>query len=105
GNVAQGPYLTAPFSEGIRQGYLTMDAFASMIFGIIMVSATRSRGVTNHGLITRYVSYAALIAGVLLSLIYICLFMVGSKSTGLVTGAIANGTQIINPYIVYHCGV
>lgn len=105
GNIAQGPYLAFPFSEGISQGYLTMDAFASMIFGIIMVSATRSRGITNHKLITRYVAYAALIAGVLLALIYVCLFMVGSKSTGLVTGHITNGTEIINPYIVYHCGV
>lgn len=105
GNIAHGPYITAPFSEGISQGYLTMDAFASMIFGIIMVSATRSRGVTNHKLITRYVAYAALIAGVLLSLLYICLFMIGSKSTGLITGPVANGTEIINPYIAYRCGI
>lgn len=104
GNIAHGPYISEPFSEGISQGYLTMDAFASMIFGIIMVNATRSRGVTNHKLITRYIAYAALIAGVLLSLIYICLFMIGSKSTGLITDSVANGTEIINPYIEYHCG-
>ena len=104
-NIAQGPYLTAPFSEGISQGYLTMDAFASMIFGIIMVNAVRSRGVTNHSSITRYVAYAALIAGVCLSAIYFCLFLVGSKSTWLVHGDITNGTQIINPYVYYHCGI
>lgn len=104
-NIAQGPYAVAPFSEGISQGYLTMDAFASMIFGIIMVNAIRSRGVTNHGLVIRYVAYAALIAGASLIFIYFCLFLVGAKSTWLVHGDITNGTQIINPYVVYHCGV
>lgn len=104
-NIAQGPYAVAAFSEGISQGYLTMDAFASMIFGIIMINAIRSRGVTDHKLLVRYVAYAALIAGAGLVFIYFCLFLVGAKSTGLVHGNITNGTQIINPYVVYHCGV
>lgn len=105
GNVSQGIYAVAPFSEGISQGYLTMDAFASMIFGIIMVNAIRSRGVKDSSLITRYVAYAALIAGAGLIFLYFCLFLIGAKSTGIIHGVVTNGTEIINPYVVFRYGV
>lgn len=103
-NVAHGIYAVTPFSEGISQGYLTMDAFASMIFGIIMVNAIRSRGVEDGRLITKYVAYAAILAGIGLIVLYCCLFLLGAKSTWLVQPPISNGTEIINPYVVYYGG-
>lgn len=35
-------------------GYLTMDTLGAMVFGIVIVNAARSRGVTEARLLTRY---------------------------------------------------
>ncbi|VTM86294.1 LIV-II [Raoultella ornithinolytica] len=47
-------YRTAPFSNGFVNGYLTMDTLGAMVFGIVIVNAARSRGVSEARLLTRY---------------------------------------------------
>lgn len=67
-------YRTAPFSNGFVNGYLTMDTLGAMVFGIVIVNAARSRGVTEARLLTRYTVWAGLMAGVGLTLLYLALF-------------------------------
>ena len=55
-------------------GYLTMDTLGAMVFGIVIVNAARSRGVTEARLLTRYTIWAGLMAGVGLTLLYLALF-------------------------------
>ena len=52
----------AAFSEGFLQGYQTMDALASLIFGIVIVNAIKDSGITDTRLHTRYTIIAAVIA-------------------------------------------
>lgn len=69
-STATEAYQNAAFSNGFVNGYLTMDTLGAMVFGIVIVNAARSRGVTEARLLTRYTVWAGLMAGVGLTLLY-----------------------------------
>ncbi|MGL5700444.1 MAG: branched-chain amino acid transporter carrier protein BrnQ [Kluyvera sp.] len=96
-------YQTAPFSNGFVNGYLTMDTMGAMVFGIVIVNAARSRGVTESRLLTRYTIWAGLMAGVGLTLLYLALFRLGSDSATLVDQQ-ANGAAILHAYVQHTFG-
>lgn len=105
-SAPKGAYINEPFSQGIVQGYLTMDTFASLIFGVILVNAVRSRGVTDIGLTTRYIVYSAIIAGIGLICLYLCLFRLGRVNVEVASAINAtNGAQVLSSYIAYHFGI
>ncbi|KEA52222.1 branched-chain amino acid ABC transporter substrate-binding protein [Mangrovibacter sp. MFB070] len=97
-------YQNAAFSNGFVNGYLTMDTLGALVFGIVIVNAARSRGVTESRLLTRYTIWAGLIAGVGLTLLYLCLFRLGSDSSSLVAQS-ANGAAILHAYVQHTFGV
>ena len=78
--MATPEYKEMAFSNGFINGYLTMDTLGAMVFGIVIVNAARSRGVENSSLLTRYTMWAGLIAGVLLTLVYLALFKLGKTA-------------------------
>jgi LIVCS family branched-chain amino acid:cation transporter len=57
-------YIDSPVSEGFVNGYLTMDTLGALVFGIVIIQAIRSRGVSNPKLITRYAVIASIISGI-----------------------------------------
>jgi LIVCS family branched-chain amino acid:cation transporter len=101
--VAEPAYVAAPFSHGFINGYLTMDTLGALVFGIVIVNAIRSRGVTSPQLITRYAIIAGLIAGVGLALVYISLFRLGSGSHAIAAGA-GNGAVVLHAYVQHTFG-
>ncbi|WP_034457910.1 branched-chain amino acid transporter carrier protein BrnQ [Buttiauxella noackiae] len=103
-STATEAYQHAAFSNGFVNGYLTMDTLASLVFGIVIVNAARSRGVTESRLLTRYTIWAGLIAGVGLTLIYLALFRLGSDSATLVADQNANGAAILHAYVAHTFG-
>ncbi|AFJ47994.1 branched-chain amino acid transporter carrier protein BrnQ [Shimwellia blattae] len=96
-------YQNAAFSNGFVNGYLTMDTLGALVFGIVIVNAARSRGVTEARLLTRYTIWAGLIAGVGLALLYLALFRLGSDSASLVDQN-ANGAAILHAYVQHTFG-
>lgn len=96
-------YQHSPFSNGFVEGYLTMDTLGAMVFGIVIVNAARSRGVSDTGLLTRYTILAGLIAGVGLTLVYLSLFNLGSGIADLVSPQ-ANGAEILRVYVAQTFG-
>ncbi|WP_297206873.1 branched-chain amino acid transporter carrier protein BrnQ [uncultured Pluralibacter sp.] len=96
-------YQTASFSNGFVNGYLTMDTLGAMVFGIVIVNAARSRGVTESRLLTRYTIWAGLMAGVGLTLLYLALFRLGSDSGSLIDQN-ANGAAILHAYVQHTFG-
>ncbi|MGL9736305.1 MAG: branched-chain amino acid transport system II carrier protein [Symbiopectobacterium sp.] len=96
-------YQTVPFSNGFVNGYLTMDTMGAMVFGIVIVNAARSRGVTDATLLTRYTIWAGLIAGVGLTLVYLSLFKLGAVSGELIPNA-QNGAEILHAYVQHTFG-
>ncbi len=85
------------------KGYLTMDTLGAMVFGIVIVNAARSRGVSEARLLTRYTVWAGLMAGVGLTLLYLALFRLGSDSATLVDQS-ANGAAILHAYVQHTFG-
>ena len=100
---AMDAYQNAAFSNGFVNGYLTMDTLGAMVFGIVIVNAARSRGVTEARLLTRYTIWAGLMAGVGLTLLYLALFRLGSDSATLVDQS-ANGAAILHAYVQHTFG-
>ena len=96
-------YINRPVSEGFINGYLTMDTLGALVFGIVIINAIRSRGVTNKKLITRYAVWASLISGIGLTLVYISLFKLGMGSHEIAANA-SNGAIILHAYVQHAFG-
>ena len=103
GDIAAAPaaeYASAgqALAQGFLMGYQTMDALASLVFGIVIVAAIKAAGVTDTRLHTRYTIYAGVIAAIGLGLVYVSLVYLGGMS-GSVVEAGASGVQILNTYV------
>lgn len=96
-------YIESPVSEGFINGYLTMDTLGALVFGIVIINAIRSRGITDKVLITKYAVIASLISGVGLTLVYLSLFKLGLNSHDLAPNA-DNGAIILHAFVQYAFG-
>lgn len=85
-------------SSGVSNGYLTMDTLGALVFGIVIVRAIQSRGVTDKGLVTRYAITAGLMAGLGLAIIYIMLFQLGLNSQQIAVDA-DTGAKVLSAYV------
>lgn len=97
--AAQGEYITQPFTKGFLEGYNTMDTFASLMFGMLIVDVIRSKGVTDEKTTCTYLIYAGLIAAAGLAFVYISLFYLGATSAGIAAG-VGNGGAILTTYVM-----
>ncbi|CCG86378.1 branched-chain amino acid transport system II carrier protein [Erwinia piriflorinigrans] len=100
---ASAEYQRAAFSNGFVNGYLTMDTLGALVFGIVIVNAARSRGISEAKLLTRYTVIAGLIAGVGLTLVYLALFKLGADSASIIDQS-ANGAAILHAYVQHTFG-
>lgn len=66
------------FFKGVIDGYLTMDALASLAYSVIVLHAIRGKGVSQASL-QRQTITAAIVAAVALGLIYIALGWIGNN--------------------------
>ncbi|RFU60302.1 branched-chain amino acid transport system II carrier protein [Bacillus sp. V59.32b] len=87
-------YEAGAFSKGFIEGYNTMDALAALAFGIVILTSIQQRGVRNRKQLTNYTLKAGVIAGVLLSLVYISLGLIGGKMAA--NGSFDDGTEILS---------
>ncbi|MFT0212926.1 branched-chain amino acid transport system II carrier protein [Pseudomonas sp. F1_0610] len=101
----QAEYSKVPMVKGFLEGYLTMDALAALVFGLVIANAIRSKGITDQKLITRYSIYAGLMAAVGLSLVYLTLIYLGAGSYDLVKDIPdINGGLILAKYVEHTFG-
>ncbi|RBW71456.1 branched-chain amino acid transport system II carrier protein [Bacillus taeanensis] len=83
-----------PFFKGFIEGYLTMDAIAALVFGIVVIHAIQARGVTDRKEITSITTKAGFIAAVGLSFVYFTLSYLGATSRSAL-GEASNGGEIL----------
>jgi LIVCS family branched-chain amino acid:cation transporter len=69
-----------PFGNGFREGYLTMDTLASIVFAQIVIAALVFKGYANVGEQVKMTSFAGLIAATGLGLVYGGLMYLGSTA-------------------------
>ena len=95
-------YQEAPFFKGFIEGFLTMDALAALVFGIIVINAIKEKGVTNKKSIAKSTIVAGLIAALGLSIIYISLAYIGATSQTF--GTFENGSVLLTNVVQHLFG-
>lgn len=79
---ALGTYTNSAFSTGFIEGYNTMDALASLAFGVIVIQAIKQLGVTEPKQVAKDTLKSGVIMVVLMAAIYAALGLLGASSVG-----------------------
>ncbi|MEK4025206.1 MULTISPECIES: branched-chain amino acid transport system II carrier protein [unclassified Sporosarcina] len=79
----QDPYIESPFFKGFLEGYNTMDALASLVFGIIVIKALHAMGITNKKQILTSTMKTGFVAAGFLAIIYLGIAYLGATSVEL----------------------
>lgn len=77
--------ITGVFAKGFVSGYQTMDALASVIFGVVIVKGLEEKGIVEEKEQRYFLSGSALIAAIGLGLIYFSLMYLGARVSGVGT--------------------
>ena len=78
-----GAYAENAFSTGFLQGYDTLDALASLAFGIIVINVIKEMGVKEPGAIAANTIKSGVFSMILMTVIYALIAVVGAQSYGL----------------------
>ncbi|NAW67065.1 branched-chain amino acid transport system II carrier protein [Photobacterium halotolerans] len=97
--AAQGDYVNMAFTKGFLEGYNTMDTFAALMFGMLIVDVIRNKGIKDDKATCKYLMMAGVIAAAGLAFVYISLFYLGATSAAVAEGA-ANGGAILAGYVL-----
>lgn len=92
---------TAPILKGFTSGYLTMDTIASVAFTVVVINSIKHLGISDRGALFKNAIGAAVIAGVLLGLIYLGIGWIGNHFPidDHIQQLVASNSQI-GPYIL-----
>lgn len=88
-----GDYINEAFMTGFKEGYNTLDALASLAFGIVVINAIKSRGITNTKDIAMATWKSGIFAMALMMIIYAFITYMGATSVEAV-GTFENGGLI-----------
>ncbi|MGE7926310.1 branched-chain amino acid transport system II carrier protein [Lysinibacillus xylanilyticus] len=88
-----GDYVNSAFMTGFKEGYNTMDALASLAFGIVVINAIKSAGISDRKEIAKATWKSGIFAMALMTLIYGLITYMGASSIDAV-GTFDNGGLI-----------
>ncbi len=92
--LPQPRYESASFVAGFVDGYLTMDAIAALVFGIVVISSIREKGIVNSQKLSAICIKAGFIAAIGLIVVYVSLAYIGASSVESI-GMQSNGGAIL----------
>ena len=78
----EGAYASSAFSAGFLDGYNTMDALASLAFGVIVVGVIRDLGIKHDAAVAGNTVRAGVFSCVFMGLIYLAMTIIGAQSRG-----------------------
>ncbi|MGH4139056.1 branched-chain amino acid transport system II carrier protein [Clostridium sp.] len=99
-NAPIGDYGNFPVLKGFLDGYMTMDAIAALNFGIVIALVLKKQGITDKKALSSYTIKAGLIAGLVLTLIYLMLACLGAAAQTRF-GTTENGAQTLTKVVSY----
>lgn len=82
--VPSGKYTDMSFFQGFLEGYHTLDAVASLVFGILLINSIRSLGVKEPGAISTSTLLSGLLSTLLMAAIYCILTVLGAQSQSVI---------------------
>ena len=100
----QGTYAAQPFFTGFLEGYNTMDALASLAFGIVVVQVIRDLGVEKAEAVAMTTVRSGIFSCLLMGVIYLLVTVMGTWSRGALETAPNGGAalaQIAQHYLGY----
>lgn len=89
-----GNYAEMSFFQGFLEGYNTLDALASLAFGIVLINAIRGLGVQSPKTISGSTLKSGVLSTILMAAIYCVLTVVGAQSRA-VYGISADGGEAL----------
>jgi branched-chain amino acid:cation transporter, LIVCS family len=98
-----GAYANLAFITGFKEGYNTMDALASLAFGIVVINAIKGQGITSTKDIAGATLKSGIFAMTLMMLIYGLITYMGASSV-LAIGTFENGGQIFSAVAEHYFG-
>ena len=98
-----GQYAAQPFFTGFLEGYNTMDALASLAFGIVVVQVIRGLGVEEPSAVASNTVFAGVFSCLLMAAIYVAVTLVGTQSRGVLETA-ENGGVALAQIAQYYLG-
>mgnify|MGYP001642898700 FL=1 len=100
---AASGYDTHALTQGIIAGYETMDALASLVFAIIVISSVRSKGVSDKRQMLNLTMRAGCVAALCLSVVYVFIAYMGATSVGGI-GLQQNGAAVLSKSAEHYFG-
>jgi len=91
---ATGKYVHMSFFQGFLEGYNTLDAVASLAFGIVLLNAIRSLGVHSPEAVSASTLRSGILSTLLMAAIYCVLTVLGAQSRTIV-GISADGGEAL----------
>ncbi|WP_042220613.1 branched-chain amino acid transport system II carrier protein [Oceanobacillus manasiensis] len=98
-----GDFQSNAFVQGFLEGYNTMDALASLVFGIIIIKTIKSLGVSSTKGVLAATARSGLVAITLLGIIYIGIAYLGAVSVQEL-GMFATGGPVLSGGAAYYFG-
>ena len=98
-----GSYIGESFMTGFKEGYNTMDALASLAFGIIVINAIKRTGITDKKEIAKASVKSGIFAMALMMVIYGLITYMGASSVTTI-GTFDNGGQIFAAVAEHYFG-
>ncbi len=95
---ALGSYEHSALLTGFLDGYMTMDALAALMFGIVFITNLKSHGITDGNSLFKYSVLTGVIAACGLAMVYLSFFYLGATSREIIPVA-DNGGQILTLYV------
>ncbi|MBO0959869.1 branched-chain amino acid transport system II carrier protein [Neobacillus sp. MM2021_6] len=98
-----GDYSELAFITGFKEGYNTMDALASLAFGIVVIQAIKGQGITDPRTIAKATWKSGIFAMVLMMLLYGLITYMGASSVSAI-GTFDNGGLIFAAVAQHYFG-
>ncbi|WP_160725227.1 branched-chain amino acid transport system II carrier protein [Bacillus sp. USDA818B3_A] len=98
-----GDYSGLAFITGFKEGYNTMDALASLAFGIVVINAIKGQGITDTKTIAKATWKSGIFAMALMMLIYGLITYMGASSVSAI-GTFDNGGLIFAKVAQHYFG-
>ena len=92
--VPEGAYAAQPFFTGFLEGYNTMDALASLAFGIVVVQVIQGLGVEKAESVAMTTVRSGILSCLLMGVIYLLVTLMGVWSRGALEAAPNGGTAL-----------
>ena len=105
--VPEGAYASQPFFTGFLEGYNTMDALASLAFGIVVVQVIRDLGVEKAEAVAMTTVRSGIFSCLLMGVIYLLVTVMGTWSRGALETAPNGGAALaqIAQHYLGHVGL